>query len=104
MLSQRMASRYMLKVWCVEDPEFQKKLSTAMEQFSAAHKTLLKSSLNTDKTNVLLAKVGKSYMFFEMMGNSKSKKFIPSLINRSANKMLKHMNTATGLYASGKKR
>ncbi len=104
MLSQRMAGLYMMKVWGIEDPEFQNKLSTAMEQFTAAHKKLLASSLNTDETNALLAKVGKSFMFFEMMGNSKSKKFIPSLINRSANNILKNMNTATGLYASGKKR
>ncbi|MEN8146615.1 MAG: type IV pili methyl-accepting chemotaxis transducer N-terminal domain-containing protein [Campylobacterota bacterium] len=103
MLSQRMAGLYMLKVWGIEDPEFQKKLSTAMEQFSAAHKKLLATPLNTDKTNALLAKVGKSYMFFEIMGKSNSKKFIPSLINRSANEILKNMNTATGLYASGKK-
>lgn len=100
MLSQRMASLYMLKVWEVNDAKFDTKLSLAMEEFETAHKTLLASSLNTDEINVLLKKSGKSFMFFKMMGSGKSKKFIPSLINRSANKILTNMNTATELYAT----
>ncbi|MEN8146614.1 MAG: type IV pili methyl-accepting chemotaxis transducer N-terminal domain-containing protein [Campylobacterota bacterium] len=100
MLSQRMASLYMLRVWGVEDPEFSKKLSTAMDEFSSAHKKLLASPLNTDEINTLLAKSGKAFKFFEMMGKTKSNKFVPSLINRSANKILTNMNTATGLYSS----
>ena len=104
MLSQRMAGLYMLKVWGVEDSEFEQKLDTAMEQFSAAHQKLLVSSLNTPKINELLKKVKRSFMFFQMMGRSKSKKYIPSLINRSANEILKNMNTVTGLYAQGAKK
>ena len=101
MLSQRMAGLYMLKVWGVEDAEFETKLTEAMQQFTAAHQKLLASPLNTPEINKLLQKVGKSYMFFKVMGQSKSKKYIPSLINRSANQILKNMNTATGLYAAG---
>ena len=104
MLSQRMASLYMLKVWGVKDSGFEQKLETAMQQFSAAHKKLLASPLNTPKINELLKKVGRSFMFFEVMGRSKSKKYIPSLINRSANEILKNMNTVTGLYAQGTKK
>ncbi len=100
MLSQRMASLYMLKVWQIDDPEFTSKLNTAMEEFSAAQKTLLASSLNTDEINAHLAKSGKAFKFFEMMGKSKSNKFVPSLINRSATKILTNMNTVTSLYAS----
>ncbi len=103
MLSQRMAGLYMLKVWGVQDSEFEQKLDTAMQQFSAAHQKLKASSLNTPKINELLKKVGRSFMFFEVMGRSKSKKYIPSLINRSANQILKNMNIATGLYAKGTK-
>jgi len=98
MLSQRMAGLYMLKVWGVEDAEFETKLAEAMRQFTAAHQKLLASPLNTKEINALLKKVEKSYMFFKIMGQSKSKKYIPSLINRSANQILKNMNTATGLY------
>ncbi len=102
MLSQRMAGLYMLKVWGVEDAEFETKLAEAMRQFSAAQKKLLASPLNTPEINKLLKKVEKSYMFFKVMGQSKSKKYIPNLINRSANDILKNMNTATGLYAISK--
>jgi nitrate/nitrite-specific signal transduction histidine kinase len=102
MLSQRMAGLYMLKVWGIEDAEFETKLSKAMQQFTAAHQKLLASPLNTPEIDTLLHKVGKSYMFFKVMGQSKSKKYIPSLINRSANQILKNMNTVTGLYAAGK--
>jgi len=103
MLSQRMASLYMLKVWGVNDSEFQTKLAIAMKEFSVANTTLHKSSLNTKEIDTLLVTVDKSYLFFKVMGNSKSKKYIPSLINRSANTILENMNTITGLYVSGKK-
>jgi len=102
MLSQRMAGLYMLKVWGIQDTEFKTKLAEAMQQFSTAHKKLLTSSLNTPEIDTLLHKVGKSYMFFKVMGQSRSKKYIPSLINRSANEILKNMNTVTGLYAAGR--
>ncbi|MEA3455568.1 MAG: type IV pili methyl-accepting chemotaxis transducer N-terminal domain-containing protein [Campylobacterota bacterium] len=99
MLSQRMASLYMLKVWDINDPKFEEKLTKAMEEFSKAQETLLASELNSDEINALLAKSGRAFMFFEMTAESDSKKYIPSLINQSANKILKNMNTATELYS-----
>lgn len=102
MLSQRMASLYMLKVWGIDDPEFKDKLSTAMEQFDKAHQILIESPLNTKEVETLLQKVAKSYMFFDYMAKSRSKKYIPNLINKSANDILKNMNTITGIYALGK--
>ncbi len=99
MLSQRMASLYMLKVWDVNDPKFEKKLTDAMEEFSKAQEALLGSKLNTDEISKLLANSERAFMFFEMTGQSKSKKYIPSLINKSANKILTNMNTATELYS-----
>ncbi|HID03783.1 MAG TPA: hypothetical protein EYP18_11340 [Desulfobacterales bacterium] len=100
MLSQRMASLYMLKVWGIIDPEFEAKLATAIKEFDTAHKMLLTSDLNTDEINTLLTKVGKTFLFFKMMGQTKSKNFAPSLINRSANDILKNMNTVTELYSA----
>ncbi len=98
MLSQRMAGLYMLKVWGINDPEFQNKLIKTMEEFSAAHKTLVASSLNTKEINTFLRKAGRAFKFFEIMGNSKSNKYIPTVINRSAMNILKNMNSATKLY------
>lgn len=98
MLSQRMASLYMLKVWGIDDPKFQEKMDKSMTLFSTSLDTLMKSDMNTPEINALLSNVKKSYMFFEIMNKSKSK-FIPALIFKKSNEILKDMNTVTGLYA-----
>ncbi len=99
MLSQRMASLYMLKVWEVEDPKFKTKLDDAMKLFKTSLTELEKSDLNTDEINALLAKVKRSFMFFEMMNRSKSK-FVPTLIYKKSNDILKNMNSATQKYVA----
>jgi nitrate/nitrite-specific signal transduction histidine kinase len=99
MLSQRMASLYMLKVWEVKDPQFQTKLDNAMKLFKTSLSELEKSSLNTDEIKTLLAKVKRSFMFFEMMSKSKSK-FVPTLIYKKSNDILVNMNSATQKYVA----
>ncbi len=99
MLSQRMASLYMLKVWEVEDPQFKTKLDDAMKLFKTSLAELEKSDLNTDEINALLAKVKRSFMFFEMMSKSKSK-YVPTLIYKKSNDMLVNMNSATQKYVA----
>lgn len=104
MLSQRMASLYMMRVWGVTNPEFEVQFSTAIDDFDAAHKVLLASELNTEEINILLAKVEKSkeksFLFFKMMSQTSSNKFAPSLVNRLASKILKDMDEITKLYAA----
>jgi len=99
MLSQRMASLYMLKVWEVEDPQFKTKLDDAMKLFKTSLAELEKSSLNTDEIKALLAKVKRSFMFFEMMSKSKSK-FVPTLISKKSNDILINMNSANQKYVA----
>jgi len=99
MLSQRMASLYMLKVWEVEDPQFKTKLEDAMKLFKISLSELEKSDLNTDEIKKLLAKVKRSFMFFEMMSKSKSK-FVPTLIYKKSNDILVNMNSATQKYVA----
>jgi len=99
MLSQRMASLYMLKVWAVDDPQFKTKLDDAMNLFKTSLAELEKSSLNTDEIKALLAKVKRSFMFFEMMSKSKSK-FVPTLIYKKSNDILVNMNSATQKYVA----
>jgi len=99
MLSQRMAGLYMLKVWEVEDPQFQTKLNDAMKLFKTSLSELEGSNLNTDEIKVLLAKVKRSFMFFEMMSKSKSK-FVPTLIYKKSNDILTNMNSATQKYVA----
>jgi len=97
MLSQRMASLYMLKVWGVEDPKFKTKLDDTMKLFKTSLEKLEKSPLNSDEINALLAKVKRSFVFFEMMNRSSSK-FVPTLIYKKSNDILKNMNSVTQLY------
>jgi len=99
MLSQRMASLYMLKVWKVEDPQFKTKLDDAMELFKTSLDELEKSDLNTDEIRILLAKVKRSFIFFEMMSKSKSK-FVPTLIYKKSNDILVNMNSVTQKYVA----
>ena len=97
MLSQRMASLYMLEVWGLKDPKFKEKLNSALKEFKDALKVLKESPLNNEETKALLAKVERSFMFFEMMNRSKSK-FIPTLIYKKSNDMLTNMNKVTQIY------
>jgi nitrate/nitrite-specific signal transduction histidine kinase len=101
MLSQRMANLYMLKVWGMNDPKFKEKMDAAMKLFSDSLDKLMASDLNTDEINKLLKRVKKNFMFFQIMNKSQTK-FIPSLIYKKSNEILKDMNTVTGLYAAQK--
>ena len=98
MLSQRMASLYMLKVWDVNDPQFTQKMDKTMNLFKTSLDKLIKYEQNTPEITAHLNKVKRSFMFFEFMNKSKSK-FIPSLIFKKSNEILKDMNIVTGLYA-----
>ncbi len=99
MLSQRMASLYMLKVWGVDDEKFKEKMDDSMEIFKLSLENLKKSELNTDEIKELLTKVEKSFMFFEIMNRSSST-FIPTLIYKKSDDILKNMNSATQLYVA----
>jgi len=99
MLSQRMASLYMLKVWEVEDPQFKTKLDESMKLFKTSLEELEKSPLNTDEIKTLLAKVKRSFIFFEMMSRSRSK-YVPTLIYKKSNDILTNMNSATQKYVA----
>jgi len=97
MLSQRMASLYMLKVWGVNDERFKEKLDSAMKLFKSSHERLKSSKLNSDETLKLLSEVKKSFIFFEVMSRS-STKFIPTLIYRKSDDILKNMDAVTKLF------
>jgi len=99
MLSQKMAGLYMLQVWGVEDPQFKVKLDETMHLFKTSLDELEKSTLNTKEITKLLTKVKRAFMFFEMMGKSNSK-FVPTLIYKKSNDILKNMNSATQAYVA----
>ena len=97
MLSQRMAGLYMLKVWGVNNSKFKEKMDAAMVLFKTSLEKLQKSNLNTDEINTLLKDVEKSFMFFEVMNRS-LQTYIPTLIYKKSNDILKNMNTVTHKY------
>ncbi len=103
MLSQRMASLYMLKAWGVGDKKFQEKMSASMKLFKESLEKLKSSELNNEKIDKLLNKVEKSFMFFEVMSDSKTT-FIPTLIYKKSNDILENMNTVTHEYVSVSKK
>jgi len=99
MLSQRMAALYMLKVWGVDDPKFKEKMDKAMKLFSDSLQRLRDSKLNNEKIKSLLDRVKDNFMFFQVMNRSQ-KHFIPSLIYKKSDEILKDMNSVTELYAA----
>ena len=99
MLSQRMASLYMLKVWGVNDEKFKEKMDDAMKLFKNSLKTLEESKMNDKEIKSLLVKVKRSFMFFEIMNRSSST-FIPTLIYKKSNDILKNMDLVTKCYVA----
>ena len=97
MLSQRMASLYMLKVWGVDDDKFKDKMESAMNLFDTSLERLQKSELNTEEIDRLLKRVERSFIFFQVMNRSEST-FIPTLIYKKSNDILADMNSATHCY------
>ena len=103
MLSQRMASLYMLKVWGVKNERFQEKMDRSMKLFETSLTQLQESKLNTKEITQLLKEVEKSFTFFKIM-NKTSNTFIPTLIYKKSNDILKNMNTITKNYVNLKKK
>ena len=89
----------MIKVWGVDDPKFKEKMDESMVLFKTSLVELEKSELNTEEITKLLAKVKRSFTFFEMMNKSKSK-FVPTLIYKKSNDILENMNSATKAYVA----
>ncbi len=96
MLSQRLGSLYMFKVWGVSKSDAL--LTETLQQFLDAQKKLLAFDKNTDSIKSGLEDVKKGMLFFEVLGASNSKKYIPSLIAKTTDKITADMNEITSLY------
>jgi len=97
MLSQKMASLYMFKVWGIENEGINQELQDSMKLFEDSLKKLKSSKLNNNEINILLKKVEEDFSFFKIM-NRTTNKFIPSLIYKKSNEILKNMDKITKLY------
>jgi ribosome-binding factor A len=68
-----------------------------MKLFKTSLQKLMKYEKNTPEIVSLLKKAQRSFKFFEFMNKAKNR-FVPSLIYKKSNDILKNMNKATGLY------
>lgn len=96
MLSQRLSSLYILKSWGFESPKYGEAYLLAIKEYRSALNELKSAPMNTRKIKNSLVDVER---YFKMFENSNSMKVsAPSMIRRSAAKMLTMMNDVTMLY------
>ncbi len=96
MLSQLLSSLYLLKSWGFENPEYDEAYFTAIKEYRSALDELKSAPINTKKIDNSLVNVER---YFKMFENSNSMNVsAPSMIRRSAAKMLSIMDEVTMLY------
>ncbi len=98
MLSQRIASLYLLQAWGFEKEPYISDYKSAIDEFDAALNLLKKAPENTKKISDALEEVSLQWGVFQHSAKLEKGKYIPALITRSADKILKQMNTITGMY------
>ena len=97
MLSQKLASLYFIKSWGIKDIKFKNKLNKNIKLFKDSLDKLSSYKKNSPKINSLLSEVKSQFRFFEVMSRSNSR-FIPSLIYKKSDDILKDMDKITKLY------
>ncbi len=97
-LSQKMASLYLLKSYGVTNEKFQAKMDETMQWFARNLTTLTAYDKNTPEIQGLLEKERKAFKFFEIMDKN-TRTFIPTLIYKKSNEIFDAANVATRLYA-----
>ncbi len=100
MLSQRIAKFYAYKAWGFEDPAYDQEMRKAMNEFRSALDFLKEAPENTSEIQAALAEVEKDWSTFELSNRVKRGNYIPSLVMRSMENILKQMNYITALYAA----
>ena len=100
MLTQRMASLYMLQSWRFSDEQYKSDFAQAVSEFDAALKKLQTASENTPEINKGLTKVEQLWQLFKLTDRMEEGEFIPTLVTRSLDKIRVKMNEITGQYAA----
>jgi hypothetical protein len=98
MLSQRIAKYYVFKSWGLDNEKFNAEYDKAVVEFRDALDVLEKAPENNSDINTALSGVEKDWHTFEISFHLTGKTFIPSLVNRSLDKILKQMDYITALY------
>jgi len=100
MLSQRLAALYLLRSWGLKDESLEAAYAKATDEFSAASHELQNAPENTGLISKELKKVGGQWKMYQRSGKLREGAFIPLLIVRSSEKILKMMNDITAHYAA----
>lgn len=100
MLSQRISNLYTIQSWGFEKEPYISDYKKALGEFDDALKFLTAAPENTKAISAALEKVTLQWGLFQHSASMKKGRYIPSLISRSADKILVQMNTITGMYTS----
>lgn len=100
MLSQRISNLYLLQSWGFEKESYISDYKKALNEFDSALKQLRAAPENTLKISNNLKEVALQWGVFQRSAKLKKGEYIPALIARSADKILKRMNSITGMYAA----
>ncbi len=104
MLSQRMASLYMLKAWGLDNLDYSAAFSQVVTEFEQAHKRLSSADINSVEMNNKLERANKSFYWFKFSALQESDKSVTVLIQRASDKLLNQMDEITELYAESDKK
>lgn len=74
---------YLMRVWGMEIPNYNEDIQKTINDFHANLEILGSNKLNNEKSQGLLQRSKRGFVFFEFMYKSKSK-FIPSLLSKKA--------------------
>lgn len=99
MLSQRLGNLYMLSSWGFENELYAKDFATANQEFTTALAELMAAPENTPEITNTLELVFGYWDMFRLSNILEKGKFVPDLVTRMLDKILKNMNDATGMYA-----
>jgi nitrate/nitrite-specific signal transduction histidine kinase len=99
MLSQRMGNLYLLASWGFKNPIYTQDFETATQEFSAALDELTAAPKNTSEIAKGLKRVSGYWDMFKLSNKLKEGEYVPDLVTRMLDKILKNMNDITGMYA-----
>jgi hypothetical protein len=93
----KITNDYLLKIWGADLSDYEADAENIIENFHKHLKELEANPMNNEKTQALLEKARKGFMFYEMMYNAKSR-FIPNLLSRKADDNFKIIRTIKAEY------
>ncbi len=99
MLSQRMGNLYMLTSWGFKQDNYAKDFEIAIQEFTTALAELRAAPENSGEIAKGLKLVSGYWSMFKLSGKLKEGEYVPDLVTRMLDKILKNMNDITGMYA-----